>query len=73
MKPLAALLLVCSAALADASHLLLQKPTINSTHIVFSYADDLWTVPRSGGDAVRLTLPGQVSKPNRTSRRTGAR
>jgi tricorn protease len=35
--------------------LLLQKPTLNKTHIVFAYAGDLWSVPRDGGDAVRLT------------------
>ena len=35
--------------------LLLQKPTLNATHIVFVFAGDLWKVPRAGGDAVRLT------------------
>jgi tricorn protease len=35
--------------------LLLQKPTLSRTHIVFAYAGDLWSVPRSGGSAVRLT------------------
>jgi tricorn protease len=35
--------------------LLLQKPTLSKTHIVFVYAGDLWSVPRDGGDAVRLT------------------
>lgn len=35
--------------------LLLQKPTISSTHIAFSFAGDLWLVPREGGDARRLT------------------
>jgi tricorn protease len=35
--------------------LLLQKPTLSKTHIVFAYAGDLWSVPRDGGDAVRLT------------------
>src|SRR5712692_4710188 len=35
--------------------LLLQKPTINRTHIVFSFAGDLWSVSREGGDAERLT------------------
>ena len=34
---------------------LFQKPTVNQTSIVFSYAGDLWTVSRSGGDAKRLT------------------
>jgi tricorn protease len=28
---------------------------MNRTHIVFSYAGDLWSVPRQGGSAVRLT------------------
>ena len=41
------------AAAAD-EPLLLQKPTLSKTHIVFSYAGDLWSAPR-GGDAVRLT------------------
>jgi len=35
--------------------LLLQRPTLSKTHIVFAYAGDLWSVPREGGDAVRLT------------------
>ena len=34
---------------------LFRSPTVNRTHIVFAYADDLWMVPRAGGDAVRLT------------------
>jgi len=34
---------------------LLQKPTVNRTHIVFVYAGDLWIVSREGGDAKRLT------------------
>ena len=34
---------------------LLQSPTLNRTHIVFAFAGDLWTVPRDGGAAVRLT------------------
>jgi tricorn protease len=35
--------------------LLLQKPTLSKTQIVFAYAGDLWTVGREGGDAKRLT------------------
>ena len=34
---------------------LFRQPTINKTHIVFSYGGDLWSVPRGGGDAKRLT------------------
>ena len=35
--------------------LLLRFPTVSKTQIVFTYADDLWTVARDGGDAHRLT------------------
>ena len=35
---------------------LLQKPAMNKTEIVFSYASDLWTVSRQGGMATRLTV-----------------
>ena len=34
---------------------LFRQPTISKTEIVFSYAGDLWIVPRGGGDARRLT------------------
>ena len=34
---------------------LLQQPSLSRNRIVFTYAGDLWTVPRSGGDATRLT------------------
>ncbi len=34
---------------------LMQHPTVNATTVVFSFAGDLWSVPRAGGDAVRLT------------------
>ncbi|MBZ5626109.1 MAG: PDZ domain-containing protein, partial [Acidobacteriia bacterium] len=34
---------------------LLQKPAMNKTEIVFSYAGDLWSVSRQGGVATRLT------------------
>jgi tricorn protease len=37
------------------SPLLLQKPALSRTQIVFVYAGDLWTVPREGGEAKRLT------------------
>lgn len=35
--------------------LLMQKPTLSKTRIVFSYAGNLWSVSRSGGIAQRLT------------------
>lgn len=34
---------------------LLQKPAMNKTLIVFAYAGDLWSVPRTGGTAQRIT------------------
>src|SRR5262249_9728881 len=45
--------------------LLLQKPTLSATSIVFTSADDLWTVPRGGGEARRLTSgPGVETDPH---------
>ena len=55
------LLLVPSApfsawcAAANDKPLLLRHPTISRTLIVFSFANDLWSVNRDGGDAIRLT------------------
>ncbi|MFO7573958.1 MAG: PDZ domain-containing protein [Bacteroidales bacterium] len=45
--------------------MLLRQPTISNTHIVFVHANDLWIVPRDGGDAVRLTSSaGQERNPH---------
>ena len=41
-------------AQADAP-LLLRRPTISKTEIILTYAGDLWSVSRQGGDAHRLT------------------
>ena len=46
---------VVTAAFAAAPVHLLQRPAMNKTEIVFSYAGDLWTVSRQGGVASRLT------------------
>src|SRR5215468_10089485 len=35
--------------------LLLRHPTISAAQIVFVYGGDLWSAPRTGGVAVRLT------------------
>ncbi len=40
---------------ASASIHLFQKPAMNKTEIVFSYAGDLWRVSRQGGMATRLS------------------
>jgi tricorn protease len=42
---------------------LLQQPAMNRNLIVFSYAGDLWSVPREGGLAQRLTT-GQGAEAN---------
>jgi tricorn protease len=52
---LAVSLSLLSTLSASAQTLLLQHPTVNRTHVVFAYADDLWSVPRAGGTATRLT------------------
>ncbi len=44
-----------SAADEPAETLLLEEPTISATHVAFVHAQDLWVVPRTGGEAVRLT------------------
>jgi tricorn protease len=56
--------LLASLAGAQTQHLLLRKPALSRTQIVFSYAGDLWSVPREGGDAKRLTVgPGVETDP----------
>ncbi|MGA2531475.1 MAG: PDZ domain-containing protein [Candidatus Aminicenantales bacterium] len=43
---------------------LFQKPALSRTDIVFVFAGDLWTVPRAGGEAKRLTSsPGAETNP----------
>ncbi len=61
-----ALLFAVSLPATDpAAPLLLQQPTLSETKIVFVYAGDLWSVPREGGEAVRLTTaPGREYSPH---------
>ncbi len=40
--------------------LLLRNPSVNQSSIAFLYADDVWTVARTGGRATRLTATGAV-------------
>jgi tricorn protease len=50
--------LLCTAVVCSAQGekpLLMREPTVNATQIVFAYAGDLWRVPRTGGEAIRLT------------------
>jgi tricorn protease len=47
------------------AQLLIQQPALSATQIVFVFAGDLWTVPREGGDARRLTTGvGAESNPS---------
>src|ERR1700719_5379055 len=50
------LCLLATTCLAQANpRLLLHKPTVSKTQIVFNYGGDLWIAGRDGGDARRLT------------------
>lgn len=39
---------------------LFRFPDVSQTHIVFTYGNDLWVVPKSGGMAYRLSSPAGV-------------
>jgi len=55
--------LASSVSATDANYLL-RKPALSRSHIVFSFAGDLWSVSREGGDAKRLTTgPGVETDP----------
>jgi len=57
--------LFSSLAFAEATGpLLLRSPSLSRTEIAFAFAGDLWTVPREGGAATRLTTgPGVEADP----------
>lgn len=56
--------LVSAPVAVEGETLLLQEPTLSADHIVFRHADDLWIVPREGGEADRLTSnPGREYAP----------
>jgi tricorn protease len=58
---LAGCALAALAASAQSSPLLLRNPSLSRDKIAFVYADDIWTVPRDGGDAQRLTSVNAVT------------
>ena len=62
---LAILLTTTGLGLAQSDKpLLMRTPALSKTQIVFSYAGDLWIVPREGGEATRLTNgPGNETNP----------
>jgi tricorn protease len=49
------LVVLVSSSAAAGPPLLAQQPALSATQIVFVFAGDLWSVPRQGGDARRLT------------------
>ncbi len=59
-RPLICLLALVSSSFADSPILLPQQPTLSATQIVFVFAGDLWSVPRTGGEAKRLTAGAGV-------------
>jgi tricorn protease len=49
---------------ADEGTAFFRNPALSATTIVFEYGGDLWSVPRSGGQASRLTTgPGEETNP----------
>lgn len=56
-------LLACGSLVsAQNAARLLRQPTISQTSIVFVYGGDLWSVPRAGGQARRLTANPSVKR-----------
>jgi tricorn protease len=57
-------LFLASPSLAAVDGRFMQYPDIRGDKIVFTYEDDVWSVPASGGTAVRLTVhPGSEFAP----------
>src|SRR6478735_8152473 len=52
------LLYTTAAAQIDAG--LFRYPDVSATQIVFSYANDLWIIPKDGGTALKLSSPPGV-------------
>ena len=63
MKKFLILLMVCTGFLSTRAQIdagLFRYPDVSKTQIVFTYANDLWLVPKEGGTAVRLSSPPGV-------------
>lgn len=55
------LLLSCLSQLpAQIDAGLFRYPDVSKTHIVFTYANDIWIVPKEGGNALKLSSPSGV-------------
>ena len=53
-------LFILSPALFAQGTRLLRQPAISATQIAFAYGGDIWTVPKSGGTALRITSTAAV-------------
>ena len=51
----------CAEPAPGSAPLLLRFPSLSSSTVAFRYADDIWTVARSGGPAERLTSSANVN------------
>src|SRR5688500_11696182 len=63
MKKLLSLLLsfiAASPAFTQIDAGLFRFPDVSATDIVFTYSNDLWLIPKSGGNAVKLSSPAGV-------------
>jgi tricorn protease len=60
-----AILFAFSPLSANSQTRLLRTPTVSSSQIAFAYANNIWTVPRAGGSARRITsFQGVTSNPH---------
>jgi tricorn protease len=63
MKKLAVLFtsgVIAIVATAQIDAGLFRFPDVSSTQIVFTYANDLWVIPKEGGTAIKLSSPAGV-------------
>ena len=57
-------LLAAGTLSADEGPAFYRNPTVSATAIVFEHGGNVWSVPRQGGQAVRLTAgPGEETNP----------
>lgn len=64
MRRLVSAVTLCLAAVsgdAQTPHLL-RQPSLSDTAVAFRYADDIWTRPRAGGTARRLTSTANIAE-----------
>src|SRR5665213_4217932 len=47
-------------AIAQINAGLYRYPDVSKTQIVFTYANDLWVIPKQGGEAIKLSSPAGV-------------